>query len=107
MERRFKKGSVEANVRIAFSRISEYESGDDVSNEIKVFEESSKSGSVLAQSALAYCYEKGIGVRKSPPEAVELYRKAAYRGNMAAYNSLKRMYDQLRPDEKDYEIFEE
>ena len=77
-----------------------------VSDEIKIFKESAKSGSVLAQSALAYCYEKGIGVVPDKPEAVELYRKAAQRGNMAAYNSLKRMYDEIRPPNKEFAIYE-
>ncbi|MBU2491563.1 MAG: sel1 repeat family protein [Bacteroidetes bacterium] len=101
------KGSIEAKVRIAFSEISEYAEGKDVSNEIKTFMESSESGSVLAQSALAYCYEKGIGVKTDKPKAVELYRKSAQRGNMASYNSLKRMYDEIRPAGDEFIIFED
>ena len=100
-------GSIEAKVRLAFSKISEFVKGKDVSGEIIVFQESSNSGSVLAQSALAYCYEKGIGVGIDKPKAVGLYRKAAQRGNMAAYNSLKRMYDELRPAEAEFAIYEE
>lgn len=100
-------GSTEAKVRLAFSKISEYVQGENVSGEIKVFNESAQSGSVLAQSALAYCYEKGIGVDVDKPQAVELYRKAAQRGNMAAYNSLKRMYDEIRPADDEFAIFEE
>ena len=101
------KGSIEAKVRLAFSKISDYQKGEEVGNELKVFKESSQEGSVLAQSALAYCYEKGIGVGVDKPQAVELYRKAAQRGNMAAYNSLKRMYDEIRPADDEFAIFEE
>lgn len=98
-------GSIEAKVRLAFSKISEYIDGNDISKEIKILKQSSQEGSVLAQSALAYCYEKGIGVYRNKPEAVKLYRNAAQRGNMAAYNSLKRMYDEIRPDNEEYVIY--
>ena len=62
-------------------------------------------GSVLAQAALAYCYENGIGVDKRKSMAARLYRQAAYRGNENAYNSLKRMYDEIRPDDEEFEIY--
>lgn len=62
------------------------------------------SGSVLAQAALGYCLEKGIGVTASQPEAATMYRKAATRGNQTAYRALKGMYDELRPKEEEFRI---
>ena len=65
----------------------------------------SNKGSVLAEAALAYCYEKGIGVNQNKARAARLYRQAAQRGNEAAYNSLRNMYDEIRPDEEEFQIY--
>ena len=98
-------GSVEAKVRIAFANIqSDY--GDNKGN-FDVLREASEEGSVSAQAALAYCYEKGLGVMQNKAEASNLYRKAAHRGSQAAFNSLKKMYDEVRPEEDEFDIYEE
>lgn len=62
------------------------------------------SGSVLAQAALAFCLEQGIGMPASQPEAASMYRKAAQRGSQMAYLNLRRMYDALRPDFEEFRI---
>ncbi|MFA5833266.1 MAG: tetratricopeptide repeat protein [Bacteroidota bacterium] len=67
----------------------------------------SDQGSVLAQTALGYCYEKGILVPINYAHAVLFYRKAAQRGNQAAMTALTRMYDERRPKEKEFQISEE
>ena len=104
-EKAISLGSEEAEIRIIFSKIS-----DDVNSvsqqDINKLKNLSDKGSVLAQAALGYCYEKGIIVKQSKGKAVELYKKAAQRGNMAAYNSLKRMYDEIRPDEEIFVIYD-
>lgn len=98
-------GSREAKVRIAFANISEQK--DSYKNEIEVLRVAANEGSVLAQAALAYCYENGIGVSKRKSMAARLYKQAAYRGNETAYNSLKRMYDELRPpDDEEFKIYQ-
>lgn len=62
------------------------------------------SGSVLAQAALAFCLEQGVGMAASQPEAASMYRKAAQRGSQMAYRNLRRMYDALRPDLEEFRI---
>ncbi|MDZ7766031.1 MAG: tetratricopeptide repeat protein [Melioribacteraceae bacterium] len=96
-------GSREAEVRIAFAKINQQ--SDDYSDEINTLTIAANQGSVLAQAALAYCYEKGIGVDQKKSMAAKLYREAASRGSETAYNSLKSMYDELRPDEEEFKIY--
>ncbi len=64
-------------------------------------------GSVLAQTALGYCYEKGILVPINISQGLYFYRKAAQRGNQAAFTAMTRMYDERRPKEKEFQITEE
>lgn len=97
-------GSREAKVRIAFAKISEEQNS--YKDEVEILRIAANQGSVLAQAALAYCYENGIGVDERKSMAAKLYKQAAYRGNETAYNSLKRMYDELRPDDNEFKIYE-
>jgi TPR repeat protein len=103
-EKAAKLGSGEAKVRIAFAKIQH---GDNSNENIKILKKAADEGSVSAQAALAYCYEKGLGVKQSKAQAAELYRKAAHRGSMAAFNSLRAMYDELRPENNEFQIYEE
>lgn len=101
-------GSKEASVRIAMSNLFDQSSTQknnyvDVQTLISIANE----GSVLAQTALGVCYEKGIGVKENKGLAVKLFRHSAQRGNETAYNSLKRMYDELRPEDDEYKIYEQ
>ncbi|HEX9253242.1 MAG TPA: tetratricopeptide repeat protein [Ignavibacteriaceae bacterium] len=96
--------SQEASVRIAVSKVFESDQSADLKNEISILETSERNGSILAQFALGYCYEKGIGVKKSLPSAVEFYRNSAQRGNQYAYEQLKRLYDNLRPLDKTFNV---
>jgi len=98
--------SKEAEIRIAFAKILEKGNTDDFENEISLLQKLSSEGSVFAQTALAYCYEKGIGVNEDKAVAVKLYRGASQRGNQSASNSLKRLYDEIRPDDDTFKIFE-
>lgn len=97
-------GSNEAEVRIAFANI---QLGNENKENIQILENASEEGSVSAQAALAYCYEKGLGVKQNKAEAANLYRRAAHRGSQAAFNSLRGMYDELRPRGDEYDIYEE
>jgi len=97
-------GSLEAKVRIAFAKIQQ---GDSNKKHVEILEKASEEGSVSAQAALAYCYEKGLNVKQNKAEAANFYRKAAHRGSQAAFNSLRSMYDQLRPIDGDFQIYEE
>ena len=76
------------------------------SNAVSVLEQAADDGSILAEMALAWCYEKGIGVPVRASDAVRLYRLAARRGSQDAYRALRRLHDALRPTETRYHIDE-
>ena len=97
-------GSSEAKVRLAFINIQST-NGTLKVDDLEILQTYSKNGSVLAEAALAYCYENGIAVKMNKAKASRLYRQAAQRGNEAAYNSLRNMYDKLRPDEDEFKIY--
>ncbi len=98
-------GSSEAKVRLAFINIKSEKNIIKTKN-LNILKQHSNKGSVLAQAALAYCYEKGIAVKKNKAKASRLYRLAAQRGNEAAYASLRKMYDAIRPGDEEFQIFQ-
>lgn len=100
-----KLGSKEAAVRIALTNVADSTSKN-ISGDITTLRQIADDGSVLAQTALGFCYEKGLGVKEDKGMAIKLYRLAAQRGNETAFNSLKRMYDELRPEGEEFKIFE-
>jgi uncharacterized protein len=97
-------GSNEAEIRLAFIHIQSADSARN-SEHISILKKYSEKGSVLAEAALAYCYENGIAVNKNKGKAAQLYREAAHRGNEAAYNSLRNMYDTIRPEDEEFQIY--
>jgi len=97
-------GSSEGEVRLAFIQIQSADSSRKRES-ILVLKKYSKIGSVLAEAALAYCYENGIGVKQNKSNAARLYRQAAQRGNEAAYNSLRNMYNTIRPSDDEFQIY--
>lgn len=99
-----KLGSSEAKVRLAYVKIQDIEASDKT-DYLSTLNFNSKQGSVLAQAALAYCYEKGIAVEMNKGKAANLYRQAAQRGNEAAFNSLRNMYDEIRPSDEEFVIY--
>lgn len=99
-------GSKEAEVRISFITVSENPNNIEVEKNIKLLINSANNGSVLAQAYLGLCYEKGLGVKENRAISVRYYRQAAQRGNQAAMNSLKRLYDDIRPPDEEFHIFE-
>ena len=98
-------GSKEASIRIIMSNLFDSTTVKNYSDDIAVLHNIANEGSILAQTALAVCYEKGIGVKENKATAIRLYRHAAQRGSETAYNSLKRMYDELRPDDEEFKIY--
>lgn len=97
-------GSKEAELRLSISQI--YGSGRKNTSRTAVdsVQQAVKEGSVLAQATLAYCYQHGIGIQQNLPDAVKYYRFAAQRGSQFAYNQLKQLYDNIRPDNKEFQI---
>lgn len=99
-----KFGSVEAEVRIATSKVFDEMIGTNFKQVAGYLQQSSEKGSVLAQVALAHSYENGLGVKKNISNAVKYYRFAAQRGSQFAYEQLKRLYDERRPDFEQFKI---
>lgn len=94
-------GSSEARVRLAILKARR---GTEVDDALATLLDASRSGSVLAEVALAYCYERGVGVPVKKGEAAALYRSAAQRGSQDAFRALKRMYDEVRPMDKTFQV---
>lgn len=97
-------GSSEASVRIAIAEIYGIVKTYNYQNTIGVIKKAINGGSILAQAALAYCYENGIGLETNEPDAVKFFRLAAQRGSRFAYDELKQMYDAIRPKDKIFQL---
>jgi len=99
-------GNAEGKVRIA---VADVFNGTitDAKRSFDDLEMYASQGSVLAQTALGYCYEKGILVPINDAQAVYYYRKSAQRGNQSAMTALTRMYDERRPKGNEFQIKEE
>jgi TPR repeat protein len=95
------EGNIEAKVRVLSAVAT---GGEADSDAIKKLYQYANNGSVLAQTALGYCYETGSGVAQDKANAVRFYRKAAQRGSQGAFAALKHLYDELRPKEKQYRV---
>jgi len=96
-------GSNEAQVRLALIKVKN--NNINLEDEVSILVKNSNNGSVLAVAALAFCYENGLGVKVKKAKAAKLYRKAAKRGNEAAFNSLQKMYNELRPADEEFQIY--
>jgi TPR repeat protein len=99
-------GSSEALVRIAITHVRVERKGELLEQSLQDLDEARHAGSVLAQVALGYCYEHGIGVPQSKAEAASLYRSAAQRGSQDAFRALRRMHDEVRPSDKEFNVGE-
>jgi TPR repeat protein len=97
-------GSTEAAIRLIAASLYDDEFGIDLSKAVRDLIKASDEGSVLAQVALAYCYENGIGTEVSKPETLMYYRMAAQRGSQYAYRELQRLYDEIRPDDPEFSL---
>lgn len=96
-------GSEEAGIRLAISQLFDTTfppTADLIPKLTKLMEE----GSILAQTALGFCQENGYGIEKDKAAASRLYRKSARRGSYLAYSSLRRMYDEIRPEDKIFQL---
>lgn len=104
--RAVKKGSKEAEVRIAFASVLFAPKNKNLRDEILFLKEAAEKGSVPALNALGFIYEKGISVKKNEAKAAEYYRRAYYLGDQKAYDALRSMYDEIRPKDKIFEIYD-
>jgi TPR repeat protein len=99
-------GSKEAEVRIAISNLNDSTTSVNTGADFMILKNNAEQGSIFAETALGYCYEKGVGTKEDKAMAIRFYRLAAQRGNETAYNSLKRMYDEIRPNEDEFKVYE-
>ncbi len=97
-----KRGNREAAIRILASKVLSQESSVPSPQQFSIIQHAAAQGSLQAQLALAFALETGRGLEKNDAEAVRLYRKAAQRGSRVAYESLRRMYDPLRPTSDEF-----
>lgn len=98
-------GCEDAKTRIAFHNILNIDKQAATVDDFNYLMKASDNGSLLALTAVGYCYEKGIFVKENKAEANKLYRNAVKRGSEVAMNSLKRLYDELRPAEEEFKIY--
>jgi uncharacterized protein len=98
-------GNREARVRLWMIELND---GASVNRSFLVdsLRQASGDGSVLAQSMLGFCCQKGIGLPRSVPSALFYYRRAAQRGSKSAYNALKEMYAEIRPKDPEFQVSE-
>lgn len=97
-------GNKEARLRRLILRVrNDVDSLDKAVEELQI---AARDGSVLAEIALAYCFEYGRGTPKNKGEAARLYRNSAQRGSQDAYQALVRMHDEIRPNSKEFVIAE-
>lgn len=97
-------GSKEATVRIAAAKVTGDFADHDYGLYLPILFNALQEGSLISQLALAYCYENGLGVTKNKGEGAKLYRICAQRGSQNGYYSLRRMYDEVRPKDKEFVI---
>jgi uncharacterized protein len=98
-------GSAEASVRLSASRLLGDSSTANPAD-ISTLEEALSKGSIIAEVALARCYEVGRGVVQNIGESLRLYRHASMRGSKAAYRTLRALYDAERPEDPQFLIDE-
>jgi uncharacterized protein len=91
-------GDREAGIRLWMIGLGEEETGGRAAL-VDSLRKADRDGSLLAQTMLGYCYHKAIGVKANPARSVEYYRRAYQRGSLAAYNALREIYDEIRPDD--------
>lgn len=97
-------GSEEAKLRLAAAYIFDRFQIEDPVIIQETIERAIEYGSLLAQVLTAHMYEKGILVGKHTATSVKYYRFAAQRGNRFAYDELKRLYNEIRPDDSEFYI---
>ncbi len=86
-------GSNEAKIRTLITEVLNNEEIDlNVNDVFLIAKELEKKGSIMAQTAYALCFEKGLGTKTDEVKAAKYFRSAAQRGSRYAYDELKRLY---------------
>ena len=93
-----KDGNPEARTRLEIANLFNEVNIKDKRTSFNYLSEIEEKGSILAQLSLADCYLQGIVVTKDLAKAAYYFRSAAVRGNIYAYNQLKKIYEQMKPN---------
>lgn len=99
-------GSEEAAVRILVAETIEGYPPLPNDELIAELERLEKRGAILAEIALGYCREFGVGKPIDKAAAAERYQRAAARGSNVAFEYLKKLYDEVRPNDERFHITE-
>jgi hypothetical protein len=99
-----RSGSREAEIRMIMGSIRRGGSPEALAAMADTLVAAERDGSLLAQTIIGRCYEKGAGFPLSIPLAVAHYRKAAQRGSRLAYDALRSLYDSRRPDDPEFAV---
>ena len=97
-------GSAEARIRIAAANIFGQVHSFSIDSSLSILRWASKQGALYSDLALAYCYEKGIGMPQSKGEAYKIFHRSMLRGSETAVNALRRMHDEIRPSTKEFQM---
>lgn len=97
-------GSREGQIRAAVSRLMSSRSPESGEASLRLLQEADHDGSVLAQVALGFCYEKGIGVPQNTGIAARFYRTSAQRGSSIGYEALRNLYNSIRPADGEFHV---
>jgi TPR repeat protein len=97
-------GSKEAEIRLTASRILDSFGAYNKRDDFKKLKIAAEEGSLFAMVSVGLCYAQGLGIKQSTPEAVDYFRLAAQRGSRFAYEQLKAIYNEQRPDDKEFLI---
>ena len=96
-EASIKSGSKDAKIRLEIANLFNEIDLKNKDLSFNYLEEVENKGSILAQLSLADCYLKGIIVKKDLSKAAYYFRSAAVRGNIYAYDQLKKLYQEIKP----------
>lgn len=99
-------GSNEATIRLAAVKVFSNPDTPLDPGVVRFLDAQAEEGSILAQVAIGYCYEVGRGLGMNKGKAAGMYRNAAQRGSQTAYDALRRMHDEIRPADKEFEILD-
>ncbi len=104
MARAAASGSREAELRIVISTLRGAADGAVDAALLERLSSWETGGSVLAQVVLGYCHEGGMGMAVDIPGAIGWYRQAAQRGSRMAYDALRNLYDDRRPEDSEFNV---
>ncbi len=100
------KNDNEAKQRLLFAKIIEDTQLINKS-EYDYLKFASDNGSIIADAAIGYIYEKGVFASPKKALAEKYYRKGSRRGNNYAFLLLKNLYNDLRPKDEEFTIYTE